>query len=167
MRTSSGAHATETRVITRVSENVSVKSLRMKASPRSASSFSARTSTGTTREVSTAPSTSSVTRFGSVLAVLNALATAPPSAEAINTVRRKPVMRLIRVAIAMEPPARTICSSLCFWLWPSVLSPPLLPLLPLPPVPPLPVGSSAAVAVAALALAAVAVPAVAAVAAAP
>ena len=99
--------------MTTVSENVSVKSLRMKASPRSASSFSARTSTGTTSEVNTAPRTSSVTRFGSVLAVLNALATAPPSAEAMNTVRRKPVMRLISVAIAIEPPARTICSSLC------------------------------------------------------
>ena len=104
-------------VMITVKLKVRVRSLRMKASPLSESSFSARTSTGTTRAVSTAPSTSSVMRLGSVLAVLNAEATAGPSTEPMSTMRIKPVMREISVAMAMEPPARTtwaseVCSSL-------------------------------------------------------
>ena len=104
---SQGAVTMATVVTTTIRVSVSVNSWRTKRSPRSGSSFSARTSTGTTSAVSTEPSTISVMMFGSVLAVLNADATAGPSAAPIITVRMNPVMREISVATAMEPVART------------------------------------------------------------
>ena len=107
---SHGAPTTASSVTTVISVSVSVNRRRMKAAPWSASSFSARTSTGTTSAVSTDPSTISVIRFGSVLAVLNAEATTSPSAAPMSTVRMKPVMREISVAIAIEPVARTTFS---------------------------------------------------------
>ncbi len=110
IRVSSGEAATATTVTTVISVRVSVNSRRMKAAPWSASSFSARTSTGTTRAVSTEPSTISVIRLGSVFAVLKDAATTSPSAAPMSTVRMKPVMREIKVATAMEPVARTTFS---------------------------------------------------------
>ena len=90
-----------------MSVTVRVNSCRMKRAPWSSSSFSARTSTGTTRAVRTEPSTISVMMLGRVLAVLKAEATAGPSAAPMSTVRMKPVTREMRVATAMEPVART------------------------------------------------------------
>ena len=94
----------------------------MNAAPWSASSFSARTSTGTTSAVRTEPSTISVIRLGRVLAVLKDAATTSPRAAPMSTVRMNPVMREIRVATAMEPVARTTfsppsagCSSSAAW----------------------------------------------------
>lgn len=63
-----------------------VNSLRTKASPWSASSFPARTSTGTTSEVNTAPRTISVIRLGSWFAVVNAEAIAAPNDEPMSTI---------------------------------------------------------------------------------
>src|SRR5699024_7909358 len=94
-----------------------VNSLRTKASPWSASSFSARTSTGTTSEVSTAPSTISVIRLGSWFAVVNAEAIAAPKDEPMSTLRIKPVIRESNVATAMEPVARTTSPSLVCTAW--------------------------------------------------
>ena len=107
---SNGAVATATRVTTVISVSVRVNRRRMKAAPWSASSFSARTSTGTTSAVSTEPRTISVIRLGSVFAVLKDAATTSPSAAPMSTVRMKPVTREIRVAMAMEPVARTTFS---------------------------------------------------------
>ena len=87
-------------------ENARVKSLRTKVSPRSESSFSARTKTGTTSEVSTAPSTISVTRLGIWLALLKAVPTVAPRVAPISICRRKPVMRESSVAMAIVPVAR-------------------------------------------------------------
>ena len=106
-RVSSGAHATASTVTTVMSVTVRVNNCRMKRAPWSSSSFSARTSTGTTRAVRTEPSTISVMMLGRVLAVLKAEATAGPSAAPMSTVRMKPVTREMRVATAMEPVART------------------------------------------------------------
>ena len=91
--------------------NAKVKRRRTKFSPLSASSFSARTRTGTTKEVRTAPRTISVMRLGSWFAVVNAEEIAGPSDEPMRTLRRKPVMREISVAIAMDPVARTTAPS--------------------------------------------------------
>ena len=52
-----------------------------------------------------------MTRFGIWFAVWNADAMAAPSVEEMSTVRRKPVMREMSVAMAMEPPARTTSAS--------------------------------------------------------
>ena len=94
-----------------ISVMVRVNSRRMKLAPRSGSSLSARTSTGTTREVMTLPRTISVIMFGSVFAVVNAEATAPPSIAPMSRFRMKPVMREINVAIAIEPVEATTCPS--------------------------------------------------------
>ena len=60
-----GARMTESIVTAPRSDTDRVNSRRINASPWSGSSFSARTSTGTTSEVSTAPSTISVIILGS------------------------------------------------------------------------------------------------------
>ena len=114
IRVSSGAAKTARTVTVIIRVKVRVIRRLMNASPRSGSSFSARTSSGMTRLVSTAPSTSSVMRFGRVLAVLKAEPTSTPSAEPMSTVRRKPVIRLSSVAKAMEPVVRTTSASLGF-----------------------------------------------------
>ena len=113
MLTSKGAPITDTKVT--VISNVidSVNNRRINAAPWSSSSFSARTSTGITREVSTAPSTISVTMLGNVFATLNADATAGPMVAPMAMLRRKPVIRLIRVAMAMDPVERTTSLSDC------------------------------------------------------
>ena len=111
--TSKGAPITDAKVT--VISNVidSVNNRRINAAPWSSSSFSARTSTGITREVSTAPSTISVTMLGNVFATLNADATAGPMVAPMAMLRRKPVIRLIRVAMAMDPVERTTSLSDC------------------------------------------------------
>ena len=53
-------------------------------------------------------------RFGSVLATLNADATAGPSVMPISALRAKPVIREISVAMAIEPVERTTSASLAF-----------------------------------------------------
>ena len=111
IRVSSGAPTTDSTVTPPSSVTDRVSSRRKNPEPRSASSRSARVSTGTTSEVSTAPRTISVMRLGSVLAVLNADAIAGDSAAPIMTVRRNPVIRLSRVATAMEPVERTTSAS--------------------------------------------------------
>src|SRR5690625_1134957 len=102
----------DSKVIAPSSVTARVNSLRTKASPWSASSFSARTSTGTTSEVNTAPRTISVIRLGGWFAVVNADAIAAPNDEPMSTLRIKPVMRDSSVATAMEPVARTTSPSL-------------------------------------------------------
>ena len=111
MRVICGAKIHDSTVIVANSEKASVKRRRTKSSPRSASSFSARTNTGTTSEVSTAPSTISVMRLGSWFAVVKAEEIAGPSDEPMSTLRMNPVMREIIVAMAMEPVARTTAPS--------------------------------------------------------
>ena len=122
MRVSSGAPTTETSVTTARREKARVKSLRMNSSPRSGSSRSARTNTGTTREVSTAPRTISVTRLGSWLAARYASETPSASVAVTNTERTKPVMRDSSVATAMEPVARTTSESESEFPFPSASS---------------------------------------------
>ena len=75
----------------------------MNDTPPSSSSWADFASSGMNIEVSTEPSTSSVIMLGSVLAVLNAEATAGPSTVRMRIIRMKPVMRLARLATAIEP----------------------------------------------------------------
>ncbi len=112
---STGAAATARTVAVPSSTSAAVNNRRTKASPPSGSSRSARTSTGTTIEVRTAPSTSSEIMLGIWCATVNDDATLAPSRVRISSCLRKPVMRLTRVATAMEPVA---ASRLCGFLRP-------------------------------------------------
>ena len=100
---SSGAHATASTVAPSASAEVTVSRRRMKDTPPSASSCAALASSGMNMAVSTEPSTSSVIMLGSVLAVLNADATAGPSTVRMRIIRTNPVIRLARLATAIEP----------------------------------------------------------------
>ena len=106
----------------------SVTRRRTNAAPPSASSCSARASTGTKIAVNVASSTSAATRFGSWLATENALDSAAPRIAASSTIRAKPVTRLTRVANAIPHDRDTSAASessgrgcgdvLCDGTWP-------------------------------------------------
>ena len=126
--TSSGAAATDSSVATSSKVVASVTRRRTKAAPPSASSCSARASTGTKIAVNVASSTSAATRFGSWLATENALDSAAPRIAASSTIRAKPVIRLTSVASAMPHDRDTSAASessgrgcgdvLCDGTWP-------------------------------------------------
>ncbi|SLE02565.1 Uncharacterised protein [Mycobacteroides abscessus subsp. massiliense] len=106
-----GAASTESSVVTSSNVVTMVSSLRTNASPPSASSRSARVSTGMKIAVKVASSTSAAMMLGSVLAVEKALADAAPSAAVISSSLTKPVMRLTKVATAIDPEWETTAAS--------------------------------------------------------
>ena len=97
--------ATSSSVVARVT------SRRTKAVPPSASSRSARASTGTKIAVKVASSTSAAIRLGSWLATVKALDSAAPRMAASSTMRMKPVIRLTSVASAMPQDRDTTAAS--------------------------------------------------------
>ncbi len=97
--------ATSSSVVARVT------SRRTKATPPSASSRSARASTGTKIAVKVASSTSAAIRLGSWLATVKALDSAAPRIAASSTMRVNPVIRLTRVANAMPHDRDTTAAS--------------------------------------------------------
>ena len=126
--TSSGAAATDSSVVPNSTVVARVTRRRTNAAPPSASSFSARASTGTKIAVNVASSTRAATRFGSWLATENALDSAAPRIAASSTIRAKPVTRLTRVANAIPHDRDTSAASessgrgcgdvLCDGTWP-------------------------------------------------
>ncbi|PQM44496.1 hypothetical protein C1Y40_05342 [Mycobacterium talmoniae] len=89
----------------------SVTSRRTKAAPRSASSRSARASTGMKIAVKVSSNTSAEIRFGNWLATEKALDSAAPRIAASSTIRMKPVIRLTSVASAMPQDRDTTAAS--------------------------------------------------------
>ena len=107
MSVSHGAAATAMSVTRNAPVAVTVIRRLTNPRPPSSSSLDARESSGMNMPVSTEPRTSSVTMFGNWFAVLNAEATAPPRVHRMRLIRTKPVMRETRLAIAIEPVARS------------------------------------------------------------
>src|ERR1700733_11817926 len=110
-RTSRGAATTDSSVAPNSTVVARVTRRRTNAVPPSASSFSARASTGTKIAVNVASSTSAATRFGSWLATENALDSAAPRIAAKITILAKPVSRLTRVANAIPQDRDTSAAS--------------------------------------------------------
>ena len=104
---SSGAQATAITVTTRPNVAETVNKRLRNDTPPSGSSCADFANKGMNMAVSTEPRTSSVIMLGSVLAVLNADATAGPSTVRMRIIRTNPVMRLARLATAIDPVERS------------------------------------------------------------